>query len=139
MPLFSFAYKIGDIVTFQHRRNPGENDCCQLRGVIDSILIVRDEALYMIRSRYASHPVPETDIVRPIFSTKSFDVLYPGVEVIVTMKDGHEVPAFVENAVISNGRLRYWLNDVTGLNAFQVDEHQVRLAHEQSSNIDKFQ
>jgi len=136
MPQFSFAYNIGDIVSFEI---PSELcSPCILRGTINSILIGKEEAIYMISSRYAQHPVCESAIVKPIFSTKSFDVFYPGVEVLVKTKEGFEIPAFVESAVISNGRLRYWLNSVNGLDCFQADEGQVRLTNTQS-NIDKFQ
>lgn len=138
MPQFSFAYNIGDIVSFEV---PSEVcSPCMLRGTINSIIIVADEALYMIQSRYATHPVKEQDIAKPIFSTKSFDVFYPGVEVMALMKDsGVEIPAYVESAVISDGRLRYWLSTPDGLNGFQVEEACVRLANVQQSNIDKFQ
>ncbi|AXG67187.1 hypothetical protein HOU09_gp143 [Dickeya phage vB_DsoM_AD1] len=136
MPQFSFAHNIGDIVSFEI---PSEHcSPCILRGTINSILIGKEEAIYMISSRYAQHPVCESAIVKPIFSTKSFDVFYPGVEVFVKTKDGFEIPAFVESAVISNGRLRYWLNSANGLDGFQADEGQVRLANT-PSNIDKFQ
>ncbi|QZE56343.1 hypothetical protein pEaSNUABM40_00147 [Erwinia phage pEa_SNUABM_40] len=136
MAQFSFAYNIADIVSF----NVPSEYCspCTLRGTINSILINKDEAIYMIQSRYAQHPVRECDIVQPIFSTKSFDVFYPGVEVYVKTKDGFEVPAFVESAVISNGRLRYWLNSSDNLDCFQADEGNVRLANTRN-NIDKFQ
>ena len=139
MAQFSFAYNIGDIVSFAYKGQQGENDCCTLRGTINSILINKDEAIYMIESRYAQHPVCETDIIKPIFSTKSFDVFYPGVEVMVKCKDGQEISAFVDSAVISDGRLRYWLNDASGLNAFQVEEGRVRLACASPDNINKFQ
>ncbi|QZE57019.1 hypothetical protein MPK67_gp146 [Erwinia phage pEa_SNUABM_32] len=138
MPQFSFDYNIGDIVSFEV---PSKHcSPCILRGTINSILINKDEAIYMIGSRYAQHPVPEKDIVKPIFSTKSFDVFYPGVEVIATLKDsGREVLAYVENAVISDGRLRYWLSTMDGLNAFQVEEGCVRLANASVDNINNFQ
>ncbi|UAW96636.1 hypothetical protein pEaSNUABM22_00149 [Erwinia phage pEa_SNUABM_22] len=140
MAQFSFDYNIGDIVTFYHGRNLDGTERCQLRGTINSILIGATEALYMIQSRYAMHPVTEADIVKPIFSTKSFDVFYPGVEVIATFKDsGKEVPAYVENAVISDGRLRYWLSTMDGLNGFQVEEGCVRLANASADNINNFQ
>ncbi|QZE60058.1 hypothetical protein pEaSNUABM35_00141 [Erwinia phage pEa_SNUABM_35] len=140
MAQFSFAYNIADIVTFYHGRTLDGSARCTLRGTINSILIGADEAIYMIQSRYAMHPVSESDIVKPIFSTKSFDVFYPGVEVIASMKDsGKEVPAYVENAVISDGRLRYWLSTMDGLNAFQVEEGCVRLANAGPDNINNFQ
>lgn len=137
MPQFSFAYNIGDIVSFEI---PSELcSPCILRGTINSILIGKEEAIYMISSRYAQHPVCESAIVKPIFSTKSFDVFYPGVEVIATLKDsGREVPAYVESAVILDGRLRYWLSSVDGMRTFEVEEGCVRLTNTQS-NIDKFQ
>lgn len=138
MPQFSFAYNIGDIVSFEV---PSEVcSPCLLRGTINSILIVAEEAVYMVSSRYAQHPVKEEQIVKPIYSTKSFDVFYPGVEVMVFLKDsGVEIPAYVENAVISDGRLRYWLSTLDGINGFQAEEACVRLAHEAQGNIDKFQ
>ena len=140
MAQFHFAYNIGDIVSFYYGRTIGTGARCKLRGTINSILINKDEAIYMIQSRYAQHPVPESDIIKPIFSTKSFDVFYPGVEVIATLKDsGKEVPAYVENAVISDGRLRYWLSTMDGLNAFQVEEGCVRLANAGPDNINNFQ
>lgn len=140
MAQFHFAYNIGDIVSFYHGRTLESGARCKLRGTINSILINKDEAIYMIESRYAQHPVSESDIVKPIFSTKSFDVFYPGVEVIATLKDsGKEVPAYVENAVISDGRLRYWLSTMDGLNAFQVEEGCVRLANAGPDNINNFQ
>lgn len=138
MPQFSFAYNIGDIVTFV-AGNTASGQPYNLRGTINSILINAHQAVYMIGTRYAQHPVAETDIVRPIFSTKSFDVFYPGVEVMVKQKDGSEVPAYVENAVISDGRLKYWLSTVDGLNAFQVEESCVRLSHANFDNINNFQ
>lgn len=138
MPQFSFAYNIGDIVSYEV---PSEQcSPCILRGTINSILIVADEAVYMITSRYAQHPVKEEQIVKPIFSTKSFDVFYPGVEVMVRLKDiGVEIPAYVDSAVISNGRLRYWLTELDGVNSFQVEEACVRLANQSQDNINKFQ
>lgn len=139
MAQFQFAYNIGDIVTFICGSGP-EGQVLKQRGTINSIIIAENEALYMIGARYAVYPVTESDILCPIFSTKSFEVFYPGVEVIATLKDhGKEIDAYVESAVISEGRLRYWLSTMDGINAFQVEESCVRLAHNKQANIDKFQ
>lgn len=139
MAQFSFAYNIGDIVSFLYGRTLEGDARCTLRGTINSIIIGANEYIYMIQSRYAIHPVKESDIVKPLYSTKSFDVFYPGVEVIATMKDSsREVPAYVENAVISNGRLRYELRTKDGRNVFQVEEGCVRLAQTGLDNINNF-
>ncbi|QYW03111.1 hypothetical protein pEaSNUABM14_00151 [Erwinia phage pEa_SNUABM_14] len=138
MAQFSFAYNIGDIVTFV-AGTTAQGAPYNLRGTINTILISGDCALYMIQTRYAQHPVAETDIVRPIFSSKSFDVFYPGVEVMVKQEDGTEVAAYVENAIISNGRLIYQLTDLGCSQIFEVPESHVRLANCGLDNINNFQ
>jgi len=137
MATFSFAYNIGDIVRFIAGKN-GLGEPYELRGTINSILIGANEALYMIGTQTANHPVCETDIVSPIFSTKSFDVFYPGVEVRVRFNKNEEIAALVESAVISEGRLRYWLCSLDGRDTFQAEEACVRLANNYQDNIERF-
>lgn len=105
MAQFSFDYNIGDILRFKYVS--GESTCA-LRGTVSSILIMEDKYLYAISTINGQLIVSPEDVIEPIYSTKSFEVFYPGVNVIVNVL-GQHFAGTIDSAVIRAGHLCYWV------------------------------
>ncbi|AXG67506.1 hypothetical protein JA33_132 [Dickeya phage vB_DsoM_JA33] len=117
MPQFSFDYNIEDIVEFKWQNDQG-NCGGTSRGVVKGILIGKDKAGYMIEHCNGTEYIDSSRVVRPVYSTKSFDVMYPGLEVEYR-RFGDKYPenflyAKIIYAIMKGGRLFYALEDCDG-------------------------
>lgn len=112
MAVFEFDNNIGDIVCYNFKDDEG-NWCGTLRGIIRTIIVGGDKYGYTIETPQGTNYVQSCDVVRAVYSTKSFDVMHPGIEVYYYAdgKGSPPVRALVEAAYIERGRLFYRLRD----------------------------
>lgn len=112
MATFQFDNNIGDVVCFGFQNDEGT---CggTMRGTIRSIIIGEDNYGYTIETIHGTNYVKSEDVVRSVYSTKSFDVMHPGIEVYYYAKGRSYAPmrCVVEAAYIERGRLYYRLRD----------------------------
>lgn len=117
MPQFDFQYNIKDIVSFGIEN--AEGTCGEtLRGTIRGILVSEDKYGYMIESCRGTDFIESSRVVAPVYSSKCFDVMYPGLE-IEYRRFGNERPenfmyAKICSAAIEDGRLYYWIENENG-------------------------
>lgn len=144
MPQFSFDYNMGDIVRYKWRSVRDKDGIAQaeiLRGIVRGILIGDVKSGYMIENSRGTEFVCTDKVIEPVFSTKNFDVMYPGLD-IEYRRFGNERPdqflyAKICSAVIENGRLYYWIESCDG-EKFLAPEGKVFLV-DSDANKKKFQ
>lgn len=122
MATFEFQYNIGDILRFKWQtERAADGSCCGgiSRGTVKGILIGEEKSGYMVETCNGLKYVAMDDVCEAVYSTKSFDVMYPGLE-IEYRRFGDDRPdcfiyATIESAQIDRyGRLQYWIYDEDG-------------------------
>jgi len=137
MPAFDFSYNIGDIVNFAWQ-NKQETIGGTTRGTVKGILIGKEKSGYMIEHCNGLEFVECSRVQNPVFSTKSFDVFYPNLEVEYRVEADPEsfIYAKVVSAFIKRGKLFYNLKD-SGGNYYVAPEGLVLLV-DSKKNQNKF-
>lgn len=141
MPAFDFPYNIGDIVKFSWQDK--SKKCGGVsRGLIKGILIGADKAGYMIEtSNGDSRFVSTCDVRDPVYSTKSFDVIYPGLEVEFRRRGDKYPEAFIYakviQATIKDGRLFYQVESCNDGCRYMAPEGRIFLV-QSKKNQNKF-
>lgn len=112
MATFQFDHNIGDVVRYRYQNDEGTCGAT-VRGTVRSIVIGEDSYGYTIETQQGTNFVKSCDVVQAVYSTKSFDVMHPGIEVEYYHLGRSRPPllALVEAAYIERGRLYYRLRD----------------------------
>lgn len=138
MATFQFDHNIGDVVCYRFQNDEGT---CggTIRGVIRTIIVGDDTYGYTIETVNGTDYVNIKDVVRAVYSTKSFDVMYPGIEVNYFRfgRDEPPVLCLVEAAYIERGRLYYRVRDCN-MNAFIAPEGNVEIVKGNQYNPEYF-
>lgn len=138
MAEFHFDNNIGDVVCFRFQNDEGT---CggQQRGIVRTIIVGKDKFGYTIETPNGTDYVESKDVVRTVYSTKSFDVMHPGIEVYYHFAGLHQQPiqCVVDSAFIEKGRLFYIVRDCD-MNSYIAAEGLVKMIDSNEYNLQYF-
>lgn len=137
MSEFSFSNNIGDIVRFNVISSDGEQ-LGTLRGTVQNIIVGADSYGYAVLTTTGTVYVDSKNVIENLYSTKNFDVIYPGIEVDY-FKNGFDSAPFrcvVQGAYIEDGRLYYVVRDSVNCTEFRAQDGLIRIVIDNPYNSD---